>query len=305
MEIGWLSQAWVWSNLQKNKIIIYYNYLHWITYWVVIGAACVVVTAVVRVVDWAVVIPEVPNENPAVLVVLNEKPVDAVGVVLKEKPVDDAGVVPREKPVDAWVVLPKEKPVDARVVVPKEKPVDVWVVPPKEKPVDAWVVDPREKPVDAWVVFPKEKLVGAWVVLPKEKLVGWVFPAKEKPVEPWVFPTKEKPVEAWVVPNEKLVGAWVVPKEKPVGADVLTDVVLGCTLVEEFVAKPKLGVPPREKEGVAPKLNVGFIAAVEPKLVFVDAEGETPKVGTLVGNAKPDAKKITNYCFNFHLNIYK
>lgn len=256
------------------------------------------VTAVVWVVDWAVVIPEVPSENPGELVVvLNEKPEDAAGAVLKEKLVDVAGVVPKEKPADAWVVPPKEKPVDAWVVAPKEKPVDAWVVFPKEKLVGAWVVPPKEKPVEGCVVPPKEKPGEAWVVL-NEKLVGaWVVP-NEKPVGAWVVPN-EKPVGAWVVPKEKPVEAWAVDpwdvgitdRLKPVGVEVLTAVVLGCILVEEFVDKPKLGVPPREKEGVVPKLNVGFIAAVEPKLVLVDTEGETPKVGTLDGNEKTGAEK--------------
>lgn len=221
------------------------------TYWDVEGVACVVITDVAWVVEaWAVVVPEEPNENPAVLVVPKEKPVDAAWVVPKEKLVDGAWVVPSEKVVDGAWVVPNEKPV-----------------------VGAWVV-PNEKPVDgAWVV-PKEKLVAAWVV------------------------TEEKPVEAWVEPNEKpgVAEAWEVVKLKPVGAEVFTAVLLGCVLaVADVVLKPKLGVEPREKEGV-PKLNAGFAAAVEPKTgVLVGNEGETPKVGTLVlvGKEKAGAKKKT------------
>lgn len=235
------------------------------------------------------VVPEVPNENPAVLVVPNEKPVVACVVPPKEKPVEVwvVAVPPKEKPADAWVVVvpPKEKPVDAWVVEvpPKEKPVDAWVVPPKEKPVVAWAVPPKEKPVDGWVAPPKENPVDAWVVLPREKGVDTAGVApNEKPPETWEF------------------GGWdvgIADRVKPVGADVLiADAVFWSTpVVEGFVDKPKLGAVPREKAGgfVVPKLNAGFVvAAAEPIIeVLEDNEGVTPNVGTLAGEEKAGARK--------------
>lgn len=277
-------------------------------YWDVIGAACVVIAVTVWVVAvWAVVVPEEPNENAAVLVVLSEKPVDAVAVVPKEKPDDATGVVPNEKPVDTAGVVPKEKLVAGWVVPPREKP-DAWVVPPKEKPVVAWVVLPKEKPVEVCVVAPKDKPVVAWVVLPKEKPVeAWVVAPKEKPVGAWVVAPKEKPVEVWVVPNEKFVEAWggvawevgMVDKVKPEGAEVLTAV---AAVLEGFVAKPKFGVVPREKEGVfiVPKLNAGFVVVAPKTGVPEGKEGETPNVGAVDGNENAGAKKI----IKLKINIY-
>jgi len=79
-------------------------------------------------------------------------------------------------------------------------------------------------------------------------------------------------------------------------------VLLGCTLVVGFAVCPKLGVTPREKDGVliVPKLNAGFVvAAVLPKIGVLEGnEGETPNVGTLVGNEKAGAKKTEQKIYN-------
>jgi len=66
-------------------------------------------------------------------------------------------------------------------------------------------------------------------------------------------------------------------------------------LVVELACCPKFGVAPREKDGVfvVPKLNDGLVvAAVLPKIGVLEGnEGETPNVGTPVGNEKAGAKK--------------